>query len=252
MQSKLPTFFDKVLGSISRFLDRPKKSIDRIVGHDAELRVWDQDYYRLFITHKSEDRVAVSTLKEKLQLYGISAFVAHEDIHPTLEWQNEIEYALGTMEALVAYMTPNFHESSWTDQELGFAFGRGVPIIALRLGKDPYGFIGKFQALSCDPSQAPLEIATLLIRTGSMLNSYILAVERCHSFDHGNMLSKLLPHIRELDAKQVDRMITAYNNNHELQGSFGFNGTKASFYGRGLASHLARITGMSEDEFDLR
>ena len=67
------------------------------------------------------------------------------------------------MDAFVALLTEGFHDSLWTDQEVGFALSRGVPILAVRLGKDPYGFIGKFQALSCDWADAPKKIVGLLI-----------------------------------------------------------------------------------------
>ena len=63
----------------------------------------------------------------------MSCFVAHVDIHPTKEWQDEIESALSSMDGFVALLTDKFHESDWTDQEVGFALARGVPIIAVRL-----------------------------------------------------------------------------------------------------------------------
>jgi hypothetical protein len=87
-------------------------------------------------------------LKSVLAPLGISAFVAHEDIHPTLEWQVEIERALHTMEAFVSMHTLGFSKSIWTQQEIGFAVGRGTKIIALRMGEDPTGFISKRQALN--------------------------------------------------------------------------------------------------------
>ena len=80
--------------------------------------------------------------------FGMSAFVAHEDIEPTLEWQVQIERALHSMELFISIHTPKFNESIWTQQEVGFAVGRGVKIIALRMGEDPAGFISKHQALS--------------------------------------------------------------------------------------------------------
>jgi len=107
-------------------------------------RIWDNDCFRVFLSHKAEVKKEAAILKDKLKFYGISCFVAHEDIHPTKEWQNEIENALHTMDSFVALLTEEFHDSLWTDQEVGFAFGRGVPIISVKLGKDPYGFIGKF------------------------------------------------------------------------------------------------------------
>ena len=105
-----------------------------------------------------------ATLKDALRYYGISAFVAHEDIHPTKEWQDEIENALSTMDGFVALMTSGFHNSDWTDQEVGYALARAVPIIAMRLERDPYGFLGKFQALTSDWESAPEDIVKLLIK----------------------------------------------------------------------------------------
>jgi len=116
------------------------------VSPAATKRIWEDDAYRVFLSHKAEVKKKTAELKDSLHLYGVSCFVAHADIRPTKAWQDEIENALSTMDAFVALLTPDFHESSWTDQEVGFAIARGVPIIAVKLGKDPYGFIGKFQA----------------------------------------------------------------------------------------------------------
>jgi hypothetical protein len=103
--------------------------------------------FRLFISHISKEKQKATRLKECSAPFGIAAFVAHEDIHPTLEWQSEIEKALHTMDALVAMHTPGFSQSYWTQQEIGFAVGKGVKIISLRMGEDPTGFISKHQAL---------------------------------------------------------------------------------------------------------
>jgi hypothetical protein len=175
--------------------------------------------------------------------FGISCFVAHEDIHPTKEWQDEIENALASMDAFVALMTEKFHHSLWTDQEVGFALARGIPMIAVKLGIDPYGFIGKFQALSCGWDEAPVELAKLLIGHPRMLDAYIAALPECSSFDQGNILSQVLPNIEKLTKGQAERMMSAYNGDPQLGGSFGFNGARPSYYGEGLAVHLSRATG---------
>ena len=46
-----------------------------------------------------------------LEPYGISAFVAHEDIKPTKEWEVKIEKALFSMNALCSILTPEFNKS---------------------------------------------------------------------------------------------------------------------------------------------
>lgn len=217
----------------------------RAIAPEAASRVWGNEGYRVFLSHKNNVKKETAELKEKLKLLGISGFVAHEDIHPTKEWQNEIENALFSMDAFVALMTEGFHDSDWTDQEVGVAFGRGVPIISVKLGKDPYGFIGKFQALSCSWDTAAKEIVKILVRHDRMLNSYINAIVTCSNFEQGNTLSELLPHIDNLSDQQVNSLISAFNENEQVQYSFGFNGKKPRRYGDGLPYHLNRVTGRS-------
>lgn len=117
-------------------------------GPVAPPRNWqDTKLFRLFISHISADKTKATRLKDCLAPYAITGFVAHEDIHPTLEWQMEIERALRTMDAFLAIHTPGFSQSYWTQQEVGFALGRGVKVISLKMGEDPTGFISKRQAL---------------------------------------------------------------------------------------------------------
>ena len=215
---------------------------NRVIPDPVANRIWDKDFFRVFLSHKAEVKMETSGLKDKLKLYGVSCFVAHEDIHPTKEWQNEIENALHTMDSFVALLTDGFHESLWTDQEVGFAFGRGVPIISVKLGKDPYGFIGKFQALSCTWETAPTEIAKILIKKEPMLNAYINAVQNCQGYDSGNKLSELLPFIDRFSDNHIEKSVKAFNENSQVRDSYGFNGKNSSYYGDGLLYHLRRIT----------
>jgi TIR domain len=109
---------------------------------------WRRGMLKVFLSHLAVDRALAGALQECLLEYGISCFVAHNVIEPTTEWLAEIETALATCDAAVALLTPNFHQSNWTDQELGIAMGRGLPVFAVHLGQAPYGFIGKFQAFN--------------------------------------------------------------------------------------------------------
>ena len=108
---------------------------------------WKVGYYKVFISHVSNYKESASNLKLMLEPYGISAFVAHEDIKPSKEWELEIEKALFSMNALCAILTPDFNESSWCDQECGYAFGRNVLCIPIDKGQLPYGMFAKFQAI---------------------------------------------------------------------------------------------------------
>ncbi|HAB54685.1 MAG TPA: TIR domain-containing protein [Ignavibacteriales bacterium] len=217
----------------------------RTISPEATSRVWGNEEYRVFLSHKNEVKKETAELKEKLKLFGISGFIAHEDIQPTKKWQDEIENALFSMDAFVVLMTEGFHDSLWTDQEVGVAFGRGVPIISIKHGNDPYGFIGKFQALSCSWDAAAKEIVKILVKHDRMLNAYIKAVENCSSYDNGNTLSEILPCIDKLSNQQAIRLISVFNENGQVRDCFGFNGKKPSYYGEGLMSHLSRLTGQT-------
>jgi hypothetical protein len=219
------------------------RSRQRVVSPMAEERIWNGAGYRVFLSHKSEVKQQTGKLKEWLEPFGVSSFVAHTDIHPTKEWQDEIENALASMDAFVALLTGEFHDSDWTDQEVGYALGRGVPLIAIKLGRDPYGFIGRFQALACEWDDAPVKLVALLIKYPRMLEAYINALPHCRTFGDGNVLAEVLPAIASLTDEQAQRMQSAFNENSQLQGSYGFSGKWPGKYGPGLAEHLTRVTG---------
>ena len=115
---------------------------------------WKVGYYKVFISHVSRYKSSASNLKLMLEPYGISAFVAHEDIKPSKEWEVEIEKALFSMNALCAILTPDFNKSSWCDQECGYAFGRNVLTIPIDKGLLPYGMFGKIQAIKSEGKNA--------------------------------------------------------------------------------------------------
>jgi hypothetical protein len=213
----------------------------RAIQPDTTKRIWGDTGLRIFLSHKSEVKKETAGLKDQLKLFGISCFVAHLDIRPTKAWQDEIENALTSMDGFVALMTADFHDSDWTDQEVGYAFARGVPIIAVRLGKDPYGFIGKFQGLSSSWTTVAEDIVNILIKNDRMFRAYIDALRKCPNWDSANKLADVLPAIETLSVGQIDELVSAYNETLELHGSHGFNGTRPRTNGKGIAWHLNRL-----------
>lgn len=111
----------------------------------ADATFWKPGMLRLFLSHTHHHKESTARLQQALWQYGVTSFVAHEDIDPTKEWLQEIEKGLSSMDTLAAILTPEFSSSSWTDHEVGIAVGRGVLVIPIRKGLDPYGFIGKYQ-----------------------------------------------------------------------------------------------------------
>lgn len=103
---------------------------------------------KAFITHISKDKDKATSLRDALKTHKIEAFVAHEDIKPSEDWQIEIERALQTMDFFISIHTNGLSESFWCQQEIGYAACRNVKIIPIKFDEDPQGFIGKIQALA--------------------------------------------------------------------------------------------------------
>ena len=194
-------------------------------SREAHADLWgDADFLRLFITHKSEYKERATEIRDACQEMGITCFVAHEDIEPTTEWQSEIERALQSMDALLALLTPDFHDSNWTDQEVGAAVGRQIPVIPVRSGRDPYGFIGKYQAIQGHQVAAPVladqVVATCLSRFVStraqMKIALVARFERAKSFDHTRKLMGVLESVDTLPGDLVGKLEAAPAGNSQI------------------------------------
>jgi hypothetical protein len=120
---------------------------------------WRTGGFRLFMSHVSAQKKNAKSLAKALEQFSIEVFVAHESIDVTDDWQTVIEAGLSTCDGLVAFLSPGFRESDWCDQEVGFAVERGVVIVPLGLGMNPYGFIGKIQCLKLYDGQKMSEVA---------------------------------------------------------------------------------------------
>jgi hypothetical protein len=149
---------------------------------------WAPQRFRLFISHVTSFKVRAAALRQDLLKYHISGFVAHETIDPGELWQREIEAALRSMEAFAALLTPDFHASKWTDQEIGWALGVGAYVLPIRRGADPYGFIGEVQGIQGvgkTVSQVADEVFATFLRHGStrdpMLEALVAGFERSTS-----------------------------------------------------------------------
>lgn len=88
----------------------------------------------------------------------------------------EIDKALQSMEVMTALLTDNFYESVWTNQEVGFAHGKGIPVISLKLGPiDPQGFMQPRQAVKASLENPDAAAAALfdVIKTKAGLDDRI-------------------------------------------------------------------------------
>lgn len=114
----------------------------------GESKYWINNHFRVFISHHHSTKVSAHHLRDELLRYGISSFVAHDDIKVSAEWRDEILKSLVSMDALVAILNKEFKESTWTDQEVGAAVCRDVLVIPINKGIMPYGFLEALQTLN--------------------------------------------------------------------------------------------------------
>lgn len=186
---------------------------------------WKDGNFRIFISHLAKKKETAAELREALEMFAISAFVAHEDIVPSRQWQFEIELALQSCDALVALMETGFHKSYWTDHEIGFAYGRGLPVIPVGMGEMPYGIIGKIQALKFeDVNKLAETIFRILItdRRTALKMSYALLsrFEKSNTFASSAQNLRLLKKIKVWDEEFIARLKAAPRNNDQIKGSF--------------------------------
>lgn len=102
----------------------------------------------IFLSHSHKDAKLAKSLKDDLETrFPISVFVAHQDLTPSDEWQVEIGRMLRRCDAFVALVTRSFQRSDWTDQETGLALAFRKVIVPIGVALNPYGFVGKLQAM---------------------------------------------------------------------------------------------------------
>lgn len=207
---------------------RPR-TIAPSIAPDALQRIWGAEHVRVFLSHKSSIKQETARLKKSFDRCGVASFVAHEDIEPTQEWPREIERALFSMDALVALLSKDYHDSDWTDQEVGVAIGRGVPLIAIRLGTDPYGLMGRRQGLGgCgwdNPNSIAVKVFQLLYKhlpdKSRLFECALSAYRASDSYaDSAWKVEHLLSLFESLTADQADRIVDAWRANGQNKNSF--------------------------------
>ena len=125
----------------------PNSNVQSTLFESGAYQGWRNGYFRMFISHITSKKKQASNLKNALEEYGITSFVAHEDINPTSEWLKEIQRALNSMDCMAAMLYDGFHQSNWCDQEVGIALGRNITVLPLLPNGDPYGFLGEYQGI---------------------------------------------------------------------------------------------------------
>ena len=216
-------------------------------ARSKDVGLWEGNTLRLFLSHRDKHKYNARELTEALEPYGVSVFVAHEAIKPMKEWQKEILNGLKTMEVMLVLLTDDFHESYWTNQEIGFALAKGTPIICVKVGTtDPKGFIGSRQALKAsleEISDVASQVHRVLIneigQEGRLKEILIEAFISSESYpDAISSLKRLSESVDHLNESELQRIIEGYARNNQLYGCAGIHTS-----GNSLNRYLENATG---------
>jgi len=204
---------------------RSKSIYERPQINPDSLTIWKPGFVRLFISHRDEHKKKAFQLSEALEALGIATFVAHDTIEATKEWRREILNGLETMEVMLVFLTDDFHKSTFTNQEIGYALGRGIPIVSLKLeNSDPSGFISHEQALrgSLDnPSASAIKIQKLVAeklgREDRIQQGLISAFLLSPDFDETKLrFDRLVAVVNELNEAELAQIIEGFSKNDQL------------------------------------
>jgi TIR domain len=185
---------------------------------------WQDGGIRLFTSHLAKHQGDVGHVANWLAMHGVDAFVAHTSIEPSSEWQDVIESALRSCQAMAVFLHDGFHESLWCDQEVGFAMARQVPVLPLRYDLNPYGFMGKLQAERCaglPDWQMAHKVMDWLMRTPSLQHAatdgLVSGFVNSRTFDNSRHLLLDLEEVQQFTPEQLNRLDEATTANSQIR-----------------------------------
>lgn len=117
--------------------------------------VWKKNGKKVFVSHCDSYKKEAQSLAKVIEASGdYCCFVAHESIEPGKEWPKELDKALSTMDGMICFLTKEYYNRAWTNQESGIAVGRGVPVIHYSHDStNPVGFGAQIQAVKSNPEK---------------------------------------------------------------------------------------------------
>ncbi|WP_370107484.1 toll/interleukin-1 receptor domain-containing protein [Nocardioides sp.] len=186
---------------------------------------WKPGYVRLFLSHSAHHKDFIGRVADELAVTGIHGFVAHDTMEVSKPWQQQIEQALRSMQAFVAVIHPEFNDSAWCHQEVGWALGSRVPKFVVRAGMDPKGFIGSDQWPSVhglNPRKVADEIsswvATVPALGERMVDGLFKALESANNYVDAGATAARIAALDSLSVDQWNRLDDIYRANDQIHG----------------------------------
>jgi len=177
---------------------------------------------KAFISYSTEDKEIAASMKLVLDSIGIEAFLAHDDIHVSEEWQNRILQELEACDIFIPLLNQGFKGSDWCGQEVGIAASRdNVLIFPVSLdGTIPYGFIAKIQGHRLRGERLGKQEILQAIATkwpGLFVDKMMPILEQAGSFRQAEGFVELfVPYFEELTSEQANQFAQRCIDNGQI------------------------------------
>jgi len=185
---------------------------------------------KIFLSYSSLDYDIAKQIKDFLEEFGMEVFLAHTSIEPTKAWEEEIYKSLKECDMFIPLLTENFKSSNWTDQECGIAYNEGKKIISIKITSNPYGFLGKFQALRADISKWNWKENDTRVKLIHLINEVLPlktrecilnSLETTRSWIIGKTKFKMLKEKEPFSEEEINKIMEKSIGNSQIYGAEG-------------------------------
>lgn len=183
---------------------------------------------KIFLSHSDKDKKIASELKSKLSKYGLSVFLAHEDIEGGSDWVSKLYEEIQKSKVFIMLLTKNYHPSKYTDQETGIAINYKKIILPICIDDTrPYGFASSKQAVVCS---LPFEDSIVekivniskmkLVSSSSDLDKLILKLINSGSYTESATIAAQLQKYDDFSESQLRQLAFSALNNPQVYYSY--------------------------------
>jgi hypothetical protein len=186
-----------------------------------------QELNKIFISYSVKDKEIAGKVKNILSKFNISAFLAHEDIEVSEEWEKRILEEIKTSSIFICLLSENFIHSDYCIQETGIAaIIKNMHVIPLSIdGSIPIGFIKKYQSTKVNAETLgifDLLPALLKNESGIGISISLELFEYIRGYRNAEVLTNIfLPHLSKLNQKEIKRLVNACKNNDQIYDASG-------------------------------
>ncbi|MDD5110117.1 MAG: toll/interleukin-1 receptor domain-containing protein [Patescibacteria group bacterium] len=184
---------------------------------------------KVFISYSTQNSALAGQLKIILEEMGFDAFLAHEDINPSAEWQETILNILGESGIFIPIITESYHGSNWTDQESGIAmYTKKIVLPICVVGCKPYGFLSKYQAMFIAANDVNSITADSIYRVlvkvnpviaKRLLSQLLISFSESQNYFQSGAKSELILRLfsEKLDKKDVNKIFESFLANSQIR-----------------------------------